>query len=83
MWIRPVVGLECATSNSCPATPDAMRSIGYRSLTKSLGGHDAQCTHERRGTRDEAPVMPAPKDPFACMSRSLARDWWKRAERFT
>ena len=30
----------------------------------------------------DAPVMPAPKDPFACMSRSLARDWWKRAERF-
>ena len=30
----------------------------------------------------DAPVMPAPKDPFACMSRSLARVWWKRAERF-
>ncbi len=29
----------------------------------------------------DAPVMPAPKDPFQCMSRSLARDWWKRAER--
>ena len=29
----------------------------------------------------DAPVMPAPKDPFACMSRSLARDWWKKAER--
>jgi len=29
----------------------------------------------------ETPVMPAPKDPFACMSRSLARDWWKKAER--
>ena len=27
----------------------------------------------------DAPVMPAPKDPFACMSRSLARDWWSRA----
>ena len=30
----------------------------------------------------DAPVMPAPKDPSMCMSRSLARDWWKRAERF-
>ena len=29
----------------------------------------------------DTPVMPAPKNPFACMSRSLARDWWKRAER--
>ncbi len=29
----------------------------------------------------DAPVMPAPKDPFACMSRSLARNWWKRAEK--
>ena len=29
----------------------------------------------------DAPVMPAPKDPSQCMSRSLARDWWKRAEK--
>ena len=28
----------------------------------------------------DAPLLPAPKDPFACMSRSLARDWWKKAE---
>ena len=26
-------------------------------------------------------MMPAPKDSFACMSPSLARHWWKRAER--
>ena len=26
-----------------------------------------------------APVLPAPKDPSACMSRSLARDWWRKA----
>ena len=26
-----------------------------------------------------APVLPAPKDPSACMSRSLARDWWSKA----
>ena len=28
----------------------------------------------------DAPLLTAPKDPFACMSRSLARDWWKKAE---
>ncbi len=28
----------------------------------------------------DAPLLAAPKDPFACMSRSLARDWWKKAE---
>ena len=27
----------------------------------------------------EAPVLPAPKDPSACMSRSLARAWWGKA----
>ena len=27
----------------------------------------------------DAPVLPAPKDPSACMSRSLARDWWRKA----
>ena len=29
----------------------------------------------------EAPVMPAPKDPTACMSRWLASGWWKKAEK--
>ena len=29
----------------------------------------------------DAPLLPAPKDPFACMSRSLARDWWRKAEK--
>ena len=28
----------------------------------------------------DAPLLPAPKDAFACMSRSLARDWWRKAE---
>ena len=28
----------------------------------------------------DAPLLTAPKDSFACMSRSLARDWWKKAE---
>ena len=28
----------------------------------------------------DAPVMPAPKDPSACMSRWLASGWWKKAE---
>ena len=30
----------------------------------------------------DAPVLPAPKDPFACMSRSLARDWWRRVVKY-
>jgi len=28
----------------------------------------------------DAPVMPAPKEPSACMTRWLASSWWKRAE---
>ncbi len=32
-----------------------------------------------RGTGD-APLLPARKDPSVCVSRSLARDWWVRAE---
>ena len=31
------------------------------------------------GTGD-IPLLPAPKDPSMCMSRSLVRDWWNRAE---
>ena len=34
--------------------------------------------HEKIG---DAPVMPATKDPLACMGCSLARDSWKKAER--
>jgi len=29
----------------------------------------------------DAPVMPAPKEAAACMTRWLASSWWKRAER--
>ena len=28
----------------------------------------------------DAPLLPAPKDPSQCVSRWLARDWWKKAE---
>jgi len=28
----------------------------------------------------DIPLLPAPKDSSTCVSRSLARDWWKRAE---
>ena len=27
-----------------------------------------------------APLLPAPKDPSKCVSRSLARDWWEKAQ---
>ncbi len=28
----------------------------------------------------DAPLLPAPKNPSACIGRSLARDWWDKAE---
>ena len=28
----------------------------------------------------DTPLLPAPKDPSACISRFLVRDWWNRAE---
>ncbi len=28
----------------------------------------------------DAPLLPAPKDPSKCMSRSLACDWWEKAQ---
>ena len=30
----------------------------------------------------DAPVLPAPKDPTQCASRSLAYHWWDKAEAF-
>ena len=30
----------------------------------------------------DAPLLPAPKDPSKCISRSLVRYWWKKAEKF-
>ena len=29
----------------------------------------------------DAPVLPAPKDPTKCVSRSLVRDWWEKAQK--
>ena len=29
----------------------------------------------------DVPLLPAPKNPSACMRRSLARDWWRKAEK--
>ena len=29
----------------------------------------------------EAPVLPAPRNPSACMGAALAQGWWDRAER--
>ena len=29
----------------------------------------------------DTPVLPAPKDPSKSVSRSLARDWWKKAQK--
>ena len=28
----------------------------------------------------DVPLLPAPKDPSRCVSRSLARDWWEKAQ---
>ncbi len=28
----------------------------------------------------DVPLLPAPKNPAVCMRRSLARDWWRKAE---
>ena len=29
----------------------------------------------------DAPVLPAPKNPTKCVSRSLVRDWWEKAQK--
>lgn len=50
-----------------PMTDTALEVIQFaRSMNPSIGG---------------APVMPSPEKPTECMSRYLARDWWKRAEK--
>jgi len=32
-------------------------------------------------TAGDAPIMPAPRNPAACMGAALAQGWWDRAER--
>ena len=57
---------------------------GYEHRTPVTAKALAACEEARRHNPGigDAPLLTAPKDPFACMSRSLARVWWKRAERF-
>ena len=54
----------------------------HRTPVTAMAGAVLEEARRRNPGIGDAPVMPAPKDPFASMSRSLARDWWKRAERF-
>ncbi len=69
------------------------RTIRWRSEHEKTGyEHRTPITAMARAVLEEArrhnpgigdaPVLPAPKDPFACMSRSLARDWWRRAVKY-
>lgn len=50
-----------------PMTAEA-RSILLKARGESLGIGDAS-------------VLPAPQDPSRCVSRHLARDWWRKAEK--
>ena len=64
--------------------------IRWRSEHEKTGyEHRTPVTAEALAALDEArrrnpgvadrPVLPAPKDPTACVSRWLVRDWWSRA----
>ncbi len=55
---------------------------GYEHTTPLTAEALAGLEEARRisqGTGD-APLLPARRDPSVCVSRSLARDWWVRAE---
>ena len=56
---------------------------GYEHQTPITSTASAVLAEARRRNPGigEAPVMPAPKDPSACMTRWLASTWWKKAER--
>ena len=53
--------------HTTPVTPEAVAVL--------------EVARRRNPGTGEAPVLPATKDPSACMSRSLARNWWNRAQR--
>ena len=50
-----------------PLTPDAL-AVLEEARRKNPGSGDA-------------PILPAPKNPSACMSSTLAYEWWSRAQR--
>ena len=67
------------------------RTIRWRSEHEKTGyEHRTPVTAEVLQVLEEArnrnpgigdvPLLPAPKDPSACVSRWLLRDWWERAE---
>ena len=51
-----------------PLTPEALSAL-----------EEARRENPESG---DAPILPAPKDPSACMSSALAYGWWSRAARF-
>ena len=55
---------------------------GYEHLTPVTAEALAALEEARRKNPGigDIPVLPAPKDPSKCGSRSLARDWWEKAQ---
>ena len=67
------------------------RTVRWRGEYEKTGyEHQTPLTAEVLAVLEEArrqnpgigdiPLLPAPKDASVCLSRSLARDWWKKAE---
>ena len=54
-------------------------SIAPQSTVETLAALE-EARRENPGIGD-APVLPAPKDPSQCVSRSLVRDWWEKAQK--
>ena len=67
-----------------------MSSVWRREHEKTGYEHRTPVTAEALAVLEDArrknpgigdiPVLPAPKDPSTCVSRSLARDWWEKAQ---
>ena len=54
---------------------------GYEHRTPMTAGAQAVLKEAQRKNPGigDAPILPAPRDPSKCVSRSLVRDWWQKA----
>ena len=80
-WLPPVRWSDIDTEGGIIRWRSEHEKTGYEHRTPLTAEALAALEEARRqnpGIGDR-PVLPAPKDPTACVSRWLVRNWWNRA----
>ena len=82
-WLSPVRWSDVDLAGGVVRWRAEHEKNGYEHRTPITAGAVAALEEARRRNPGigDAPVLPAPADPSACLSRNRAQVWWNRAEK--